>query len=115
MTNLSPEGRARENIDSQLKAVGWAVQGFSKLNLSAARGVAGRDRHSRGVLTTSILFVESKVLGIIESKKDGTALPGVAELSNRYFHSRKWIPTTLHFAGECNHAENIAQIEQIGA
>lgn len=35
-----PEERARERIDAQLAAVGWAVQSRDELSLSAARGVA---------------------------------------------------------------------------
>ena len=37
---MTPEEKAREQIDAQLTASGWAVQTKDRINLSAARGVA---------------------------------------------------------------------------
>src|SRR5437588_7098367 len=37
---LTPEARARVAIDRMLVAAGWAVQSYSLVNLTAAKGVA---------------------------------------------------------------------------
>ncbi len=37
---MTPEEKARQQIDTHLTASGWAVQTKDKINLSAARGVA---------------------------------------------------------------------------
>ena len=37
---LSPEAKARENIDRQLTEAGWIVQTRDQANVSAGRGVA---------------------------------------------------------------------------
>ena len=36
---LTPEQRAREEIDGQPEACGWAVQDFPSMNIHAGRGV----------------------------------------------------------------------------
>ncbi|MDE0356860.1 MAG: hypothetical protein OXN92_03850, partial [Gammaproteobacteria bacterium] len=40
---LTPEQRAREEIDGQLAACGWTVQDFSSMDIHAGRGVAVRE------------------------------------------------------------------------
>ena len=35
----TPEEKAREQIDRQLEAAGWVVQGFQQINLAAWSGV----------------------------------------------------------------------------
>ncbi len=40
---LTPEQQAREKIDGQLDACGWAVQDFASMDIHAARGVAVRE------------------------------------------------------------------------
>src|ERR1700682_6442655 len=40
---ITPEDRARENIDKLLSGEGWIVQDKRSANLSAARGVAVRE------------------------------------------------------------------------
>src|SRR5579859_7472665 len=42
-TYLTPEARARREIDKQLEACGWVVQNMKDLNLYAAPGVAVRE------------------------------------------------------------------------
>ncbi|MDP4791265.1 MAG: type I restriction endonuclease [Verrucomicrobiales bacterium] len=88
----TPEQQARETIDAQLAAAGWAVQNLDQINLSAARGVAVREMQSQGGPADYILFVDGKALGVLEAKKAGTTLSGVAEQSQRYTAARKWIP-----------------------
>jgi hypothetical protein len=40
---ITPEDRARENIDKLLGTAGWIVQHKKEANLSAGRGVAVRE------------------------------------------------------------------------
>jgi type I restriction enzyme R subunit len=40
---MTPEDKARVQIDAQLGAVGWDVQDLDKLNLGARVGVAVRE------------------------------------------------------------------------
>jgi type I restriction enzyme R subunit len=88
----TPEELARQTIDAQLRAAGWVVQSLDELNLSAARGVAVREMQSMGGPADYILFVDGKALGVVEAKKAGTTLSGVAEQSARYTFARSWIP-----------------------
>lgn len=88
----TPEQEARRTIDAQLAAAGWVVQDLVGLNLSAARGVAVREMQSQGGPADYVLFVDGKALGVLEAKKAGTTLSGVAEQSQRYTTAKKWIP-----------------------
>ncbi len=65
---------------------------MAELNLSASRGVAVREMQSEGGPADYVLFVDGKALGVVEAKKAGTTLSGVAEQSARYSNARKWIP-----------------------
>ena len=88
-----PEAAARENIDRQLLAVGWLIQDKKDLNLSASRGVAVREMQSMGGPADYILFVDGKALGVVEAKKAGTTLSGVAEQSARYSAAKNGSPS----------------------
>ncbi|MBL9151283.1 MAG: hypothetical protein JNK37_02300 [Verrucomicrobiales bacterium] len=88
----TPEQEARRVIDAQLVAAGWVVQTLDQINLSAARGVAVREMQSEGGPADYVLFVDGKALGVLEAKKAGTTLSGVAEQSQRYTAAKKWIP-----------------------
>lgn len=88
----SPEQQARQTIDAQLVAAGWVVQDLVGLNLSAARGVAVREMQSQGGPADYVLFVDGKAIGVLEAKKAGTTLSGVAEQSERYTAAKRWIP-----------------------
>ena len=37
---MTPEARAREQIDRKLELAGWVVQNVKQVNLSAARGLS---------------------------------------------------------------------------
>jgi type I restriction enzyme R subunit len=83
---LTPEARARVEIDRKLVAGGWAVQDYSAVNLTAARGVAVREfvlktPHGRA---DYLLFVDSRAVGVIEAKKAGQTLTGVEWQLKRY-------------------------------
>ncbi len=43
MPNQNPEQIARDNIDRQLNACGWLIQGLRQINLHAGMGIAVRE------------------------------------------------------------------------
>ena len=85
-TTLAAEARARVLIDGQLAAAGWVVQDTRNLNLSAAQGVARREAimaagHGRA---DYLLYLDRRVVGVIEAKPVGTPLSGVEWQSAMY-------------------------------
>ncbi len=83
---LTAEARARVLVDGQLAAVGWVVQDTRNLNLSAAQGVARREAimaagHGRA---DYLLYLDRRVVGVIEAKPVGTPLSGVEWQSAMY-------------------------------
>jgi type I restriction enzyme R subunit len=83
---MTPEQKARQQIDRLLSAAGWAVQDREGMNLfdPAQPGVAVREAYLRTGFADYLLFVEGKALGVIEAKKVGTLLSGVETQSARY-------------------------------
>jgi type I restriction enzyme, R subunit len=83
---LAAEARARVLIDRQLTDAGWSVQDSRSLNLFAAQGVARREAtmatgHGRA---DYLLYVDQRVVGVIEAKPEGTHLSGVEWQSAMY-------------------------------
>ncbi|MFC6715100.1 DEAD/DEAH box helicase family protein [Branchiibius cervicis] len=86
VTRLPAEARARVLIDAQLAAAGWAVQDGKDLNLFAGPGIAVREAvmakgHGRA---DYLLYVDKRVVGVIEAKPVGTTLSGVEWQSAMY-------------------------------
>ncbi len=82
----SPEAKARKNIDAALTASGWVVQDFEQLDLSAARGIAVREfplERGHGHADYA-LYLDGKLVGVIEAKKEGTLLTGIEVQSEKY-------------------------------
>jgi type I restriction enzyme R subunit len=104
LANLSPVGgdeqraaeqRARLVIDGQLRDAGWAVVDRSGLNLldragSAVREVPMAAGHGRA---DYLLYVDRKVVGVIEAKPVGTPLSGVEWQSAMYATG---VPADMH-------------------
>ena len=84
MTDLAPEQRARQQIDAQLVACGWAVQDYKAVDFSVGQGIALREAPLKSGTCDYLLLVDRKGVGIIEAKKQGTLLSGVAEQSAHY-------------------------------
>jgi type I restriction enzyme R subunit len=85
-SRLPAEHRARALIDTQLTAAGWIVQDRKDLNLLAGPGVAVREvvmaaGHGR---VDYLLYVERRVVGVVEAKPEGTTLSGVEWQSAMY-------------------------------
>ena len=83
---MQPEQKAREHIDELLHYAGWDVQDRDAMNLfdPAKPGVAVREAHLKTGFADYLLFVEGKVLGVVEAKKVGVPLSGVEAQSARY-------------------------------
>jgi type I restriction enzyme, R subunit len=84
MPELTPEQRARQQIDAQLVACGWVVQDYKSVDFSAGLGIALREAPLKSGPCDYLLLVDRKAVGIIEAKKEGTLLSIVAEQSANY-------------------------------
>jgi len=92
---LTPEQIARQKIDASLSAAGWIIQNNDEFNRNAALGVAVREFQLGSGPCDYLLFVDGKAAGVIEAKKAGVTLSGVAEQSEKYMsalpdHLARW-------------------------
>jgi type I restriction enzyme, R subunit len=93
--SLAPEQLARQQIDQKLTLAGWIIQDKARLNLYESVGIAVREMDTTTGPADYMLFINGQACGIIEAKKEGTGLGGVAEQSQRYATSRlKFIQRT---------------------
>ena len=102
---MTPEQKARENIDKKLEQAGWTVQDMKQLNSIASLGVAVREFPTSTGPVDYALFVDGTPIGIIEAKKSdaGESITTVEEQSARYANSTfKWVKNqhTIRFAYE---------------
>jgi type I restriction enzyme, R subunit len=83
---LHAEQRARVLIDAQLAAAGWHVCDLSQLDLIHHPNCGVREvRMKRGSGQVDyLLYVERKIVGVIEAKPIGTPLSGVEWQSSMY-------------------------------
>ena len=92
---MTPEQLAREKIDSLLTSAGWILQDKATFDRTAAEGVAVREFSLPNGDCDYLLFVGGKAAGVIEAKKLGATLSGVAEQSIKYMvdlpsHLARW-------------------------
>ena len=66
--NQTPEQRARDQIDRQLIAAGWVVQGNKAINFNAGHGIAVPEYQTDIGPADYVLFVDKKAVGVIEVK-----------------------------------------------
>ena len=90
-----PEEQARSRIDQLLRDAGWVIQDRSDFDRQAALGVAVREFHLPAGYCDYLLFIDGKAAGVIEAKKAGVTLSGVAEQSAKYVaelpeHLARW-------------------------
>lgn len=100
----SPEHEARQNIDRLLIEAGWVLQDRNQFDRTASLGVAVREFPLTAGPCDYLLFVDGKAAGVIEAKKAGVTLSGVADQSAKYMvdlpvHLARW-HDTLVFAYE---------------
>ncbi len=66
--NQNPEQKARDTIDALLRQAGWIVQSKIKIDLNAGLGIAVREYQTYIGSADNLLFVDMKVVGVIEAK-----------------------------------------------
>ena len=96
---MTPEEEARAQIDAKLAQSGWIIQDFKKFNIMAGLGVAVREYPTDTGPVDYALFVDGKIVGVIEAKKDaaGVNIIAVEEQSGRYATSKfKYIIGDYH-------------------
>lgn len=84
--STSPEGKARQSIDSLLDQAGWIIQDRDQANIDAGPGVAIREFSlARGHGEADyLLFVNGQAAGAIEAKKQGSTLIGFETQTQKY-------------------------------
>ena len=85
-SNLTPEERARVLIDEQLKQAGWVLQDREAIDLVNHVGVAVREviMEKWAGRADYVLYLNRKLVGVIEAKPQGTTLMAVQWQSHRY-------------------------------
>ncbi|MDR1397258.1 MAG: DEAD/DEAH box helicase family protein [Desulfarculales bacterium] len=93
---MTPEAKARLNIDKMLVDAGFILQDMSEFNRTAALGVAVREYPTQSGPVDYLLLVGGQPVGVVEAKAEdkGVSLLSVAEQSERYIASG-----LKHFAG----------------
>ena len=107
---INPEALARQQIDTLLSAAGWTLQNPTEFNRTASLGVAVREFQLPNGPCDYLLFVDGKACGVLEAKKEGHTLSGVAEQSEKYFtipdHLAAW-PAGIRFDYESTGTETL--------
>ena len=104
---MTPEEKARQEIDRQLAACGWIVQDHKAMNIMAGPGVAVREFPLKTGFADYLLYADAKVVGPIEAKPEGHTLTGVEIQSSKYTlglpdavpHYRKPLPFAYESTG----------------
>lgn len=81
---MTPEEKARQEIDRQLGQCGWTIQHRDEMNITAGLGVAVREFKLKTGFADYLLYVDGKVIGVIEAKPEGYTLTGVETQSAKY-------------------------------
>ena len=91
---MTPEQKARIQIDNLLISAEWAVQDAGSVNMHAGRGVAIREFGLKPGHGTAdyLLYVDQKATGVVEAKPLGYTLTGVETQSGKYSEG---LPDTL--------------------
>ncbi len=67
---MTPEHKAREQIDQQLEQAGWVVRDMVDFNPSENVGVAVREFPMADGTADYLLFVDEELAGVIEAKSE---------------------------------------------
>jgi type I restriction enzyme R subunit len=89
---MTPEQKARQEIDRQLEQCGWQVQDYRQMNIVAAQGVAVREYPLATGSADYLLYVDGKIIGVVEAKPEGFTLTGVETQSDKYLNG---LPTAF--------------------
>ena len=102
---MTPEQQARTVIDRLLEQSGWTVQNINNFNKDVSVGIAVREFPTNTGSVDYALFIDGKLVGIIEAKKtdSGENIISVEEQAARYASSAfKWVtePCQIRFVYE---------------
>lgn len=78
------EAETRRVIDRMLAEAGWSVQDYDEMNVGAGLGVAVREFPLAGGRADYVLYVNGRIVGVIEAKREGTSLSPVERQTARY-------------------------------
>ncbi|MGW1397256.1 type I restriction endonuclease subunit R [Streptomyces sp. NPDC002405] len=78
------EVQARKKIDAMLGKAGWLLQDKADANPLAGEGVAIREFTLATGRADYVLYVDGKIVGVIEAKREGTPLAGALAQNERY-------------------------------
>ncbi|MFE6446853.1 DEAD/DEAH box helicase family protein [Nocardiopsis dassonvillei] len=78
------EAQVRAEIDLLLERAGWRVQDFNMMNLTAAQGVAVREVSTAVGRADYLLYVDHRLVGVIEAKREGADLTAAQDQAARY-------------------------------
>lgn len=86
---MTPEQKARQEIDKRLIQAGWTIQDLNQINPMASLGVAVREYPTSTGPVDYALFVDGKPVGVVEAKKDdlGENITVVEGQTGRYANS----------------------------
>lgn len=90
---MTPEQKARQEIDHKLVEAGWLIQDMKQLNLGAGVGVAVREYPTDTGPADYVLFVNRNAVGVIEAKKNeaGQNITAAEGQTERYANANlKW-------------------------
>lgn len=90
---MTPEAKARQQIDQKLEQAGWVIQDLKQLDLAAGAGVAVREYPTDSGPADYVLFIHRNAVGVIEAKKDsaGENITAVEAQTERYATANlKW-------------------------
>lgn len=79
------EAQVRQQLDRMLADAGWSVQdsGVGQ-DLWAARGVAVREVATKAGRADYLLYVDRRLVGVIEAKREGADLTGAEQQADEY-------------------------------
>lgn len=88
---MSPEEKARLEIDKQLNTCGYVLQDMSELNPAASKGVIVREYPTDTGEVDYLIFINRKPVGVIEAKEINKGVELVTKVekqTNRYANSK---------------------------
>lgn len=78
------EAQVREELDRMLTAAGWTVQDENAKNLFGGRGVAVREVTTAVGRADYLLYVDQRLVGVVEAKREGADLEAAMQQAARY-------------------------------
>ncbi|TDC25687.1 DEAD/DEAH box helicase [Streptomyces sp. 8K308] len=78
------EVQARARIDEMLRDAGWLVQDRDEVNPQAGQGVAVREFTLATGRADYVLYVDGRIVGVVEAKREGDHLSSAVVQNDRY-------------------------------